>query len=326
MLGLSCILFGAGFPLNTALSKLLERLDADAAAWQVAFVGVMLRFVFGAFAVAVLLRFRLRQTTRSEWVQGFGLGAIIAAVLVLHLEAARHAPASTIAFLTQFYCVLVALASAWQARRRPRAGVWASLGVVLVGVALLSGIRPDELHIGTGELLALASSFVIAAQILWLSLRRFKGNDPTRLSWVMFLSAAVCLVPGCFGEGWTLTRAAVSDPATMGLAFVQGALISVGAFWMMNRFQPDVSATEAGLLYTTEPVYTAVLALFLPAILSALLGVAYANEALTANLIIGGVLVFAANVLLQLSIREKPREDSRPAARRTDRSETPDSR
>jgi len=67
----------------------------------------------------------------------------------------------------------------------------------------------------------------------------------------------------------------------------------------MNIWQPQVSAIEAGLIYTTEPVFTAAYVLFLPALLGAFIAGSYPNESLTAPLLVGGALTVAANILMQ---------------------------
>jgi drug/metabolite transporter (DMT)-like permease len=67
----------------------------------------------------------------------------------------------------------------------------------------------------------------------------------------------------------------------------------------MNCWQPRVSATEAGLIYTTEPVFTAGFVLFLPAMLGQLVSSAYPNESLTFSLVAGGSLILTANLLMQ---------------------------
>ena len=74
---------------------------------------------------------------------------------------------------------------------------------------------------------------------------------------------------------------------------------TVYAYTAMNRWQPHVSAVEGGLIYCMEPVCTSVYTLFLPALLAAACGVPYANEVLTAATIAGGILIPAANILLQ---------------------------
>jgi hypothetical protein len=68
----------------------------------------------------------------------------------------------------------------------------------------------------------------------------------------------------------------------------------------MNRWQPHVTATEAGLIYGIEPVMASVFALFLPAVLSQFAKLNYANEHITRHLFVGGSIIVAANVLLQL--------------------------
>jgi drug/metabolite transporter (DMT)-like permease len=68
----------------------------------------------------------------------------------------------------------------------------------------------------------------------------------------------------------------------------------------MNRYQPDVSASEAGVIYGAEPLFASLLALFLPGIIAGFAQIDYANEQLSARLLLGGGLVVSANVLLQL--------------------------
>jgi drug/metabolite transporter (DMT)-like permease len=75
---------------------------------------------------------------------------------------------------------------------------------------------------------------------------------------------------------------------------------TVLAFVMMNKWQPFVPSTEASVIYGAEPVWASCLALFLPGLISAATGIAYRNEKLTWNLLIGGTLIVAANLVLQL--------------------------
>ncbi|MCZ7634738.1 MAG: hypothetical protein M5U12_00885 [Verrucomicrobia bacterium] len=49
-----------------------------------------------------------------------------------------------------------------------------------------------------------------------------------------------------------------------------------------------MSATQAGLIYCAEPVFTSLLVLFLPAGLARLAGVPYENELVTGRLVVGG--------------------------------------
>jgi hypothetical protein len=68
----------------------------------------------------------------------------------------------------------------------------------------------------------------------------------------------------------------------------------------MTRWQPSITATEAGLIYCAEPVFTSLFALFLPALLSSVATIHYPNEHATLSLLLGGGLVTVANVVVQV--------------------------
>lgn len=65
----------------------------------------------------------------------------------------------------------------------------------------------------------------------------------------------------------------------------------------MNTYQPLVSAVQAAVIYTMEPVFVSSWALFLPGILSFAYGLSYANEVLSLSMMLGGGLILVANVV-----------------------------
>ena len=72
---------------------------------------------------------------------------------------------------------------------------------------------------------------------------------------------------------------------------------SLLAFAWMNKYQPTLTAVQAAVIYTLEPVFASLWAMFLPALLSIACAVAYGNEKVSMPLLIGGGLVLLANVL-----------------------------
>ena len=97
--------------------------------------------------------------------------------------------------------------------------------------------------------------------------------------------------------GASVPRAFSAPVSWCFLVILVGPCTLLSFIWM-NRWQPHVSATTAGLIYCLEPVFTSLFALFLPGWFSAMARVAYANESITAPLIIGGGLILLANVLV----------------------------
>jgi len=74
-------------------------------------------------------------------------------------------------------------------------------------------------------------------------------------------------------------------------------LSSVVAFNLMNTYQHYVSASQAGIIYTLEPVFASIAAMILPGMLSVAIGVDYANEHLVMPMFIGGGLIIVANLI-----------------------------
>jgi drug/metabolite transporter (DMT)-like permease len=145
-------------------------------------------------------------------------------------------------------------------------------------------------------------------QIFLLERKEFAANRALPVTLVMFVTEAVLF------SGMALatapTPADVLVPWTsgvwLGLTGLLTLFCTLGAFTLMIKWQPKISATEAGLIYCVEPVFTAMMALFLPALFSAWGGFDYPNEQLTWHLLVGGGLITLANVLIQLKPLPKP--------------------
>lgn len=302
MLLLANLFWGLSFPVIKAIALLHERLMPAASTWFSATYTLAPRFLFAAM---ILIAWRPRgwwRFTRGETVQGGVIGLFAAAGMLLQNDGLQFTAASTSAFLTQFYAILIPVYLAVRHGHNPGALVWTCCLLVLAGVAILGGFDWQTLRFGRGEVETLLSSFFFMGQILWLGRPGFAGNRPEKISLVMFLvQAAVFWVAAAAGapDGGTLAAPWSSVP-WLGLTAVLTVFCTVGSFSLMNAWQPRITATEAGLIYCVEPIFGSAMACFLPAWFSAWAGIDYPNESATWTLLVGGGLITAANVLLQL--------------------------
>ncbi len=302
MLLLANLLWGVSFPLIKTMALLQARLVPGSGTWFITACTLLPRFALGALVLAVLCHRMLRRLTRSEWRQGLGLGLFAMAGMTFQNDGLQRTSASTSAFLTQFYAIMIPVWLALRARRLPPWTVWVSCGLVLAGVAVLARLDWHDLKLGRGELETLVASVFFMGQILWLERGEFSGNRALPVTIIMFAAMAVMTA----GLGLLTAPAGVNlrpllaNGSWLAYTLVLTTLCTLGSFTIMNVWQPRMSATEAGLLYCSEPVFTAVMAMFLPAWFAAWSAVGYANERMGANLLIGGGLITAANVLVQL--------------------------
>lgn len=302
MLLLANLFWGLSFPLIKAIGAAQAQLIPDSGNWFITAMCIAPRFLLGAAFMLVISRAQLATTTRSEVHQGFFLGLSASCGMLFQTDGLQFTSASTSAFLTQFYALMIPIYVAARARQWPRPIVWMCSVLVLAGVAVLSNFNFRDLHLGRGELETLISSGFFMWQILVLENKRYTGNRVLPVTTVMFATEAAIFTVMAFATA--PSPGDVLVPWTNGpwLAFtvVLTVFCTIGSFTLMNKWQPAITATEAGLIYCTEPIFTSVMALFLPGIFSAWAGFHYANETLTWHLLLGGGLITAANILIQL--------------------------
>lgn len=296
------LLWGLSFPVVKAMVHTQEQLLPGSGNWFITAMTVGPRFLLAAAVLVLVAGRKLLDLTRGELRQGVLIGIANGLGLLLQVDGLQFTSASVSAFLTQFYAVMIPVVVALRMRRAPPAVVWVCVALVLAGVAILGRFDFHALSFGRGELSTLAGSVFFMGQIFLLDDRRYAGNRALPVSAVMFAtvgllfallalatapSPADCLVPWTSGPWLTFT----------GMLTV---FCTLGAFMLMIRWQPLITATEAGLIYCFEPVFASLMALYLPAVFSRWVGFDYPNETLTWQLLVGGGLITVANVLLQV--------------------------
>lgn len=180
---------------------------------------------------------------------------------------------------------------------------------------------------GRGEWETLGAAFAFTFQIILLERPKYRSNRALPVTVLMFLGFALWSAPVAMvaAPQWGDLAKVVATPPTLALLAVLTLACTVFAYGIMNWWQPKVSATEAGLIYCIEPVCAAAYALVLPGLLSRWIGVEYANESLTSTLVTGGILITAANFMLQLRWPSPPPVPAAPGPDFPGPGEDPDS-
>jgi drug/metabolite transporter (DMT)-like permease len=302
MLVLATLFWGLSFPIIKALALLDARLLPGAGTWFSTLCMVAPRFVLATVILAALQARDCRRISRAELQQGLLIALFSCAGMLLQNDGLQFTAASTSAFLTQLYAILIPVVLALRHRRNPGAIVWLSCGLVLAGVAILGRFDWRTLRFGRGEWETLLASVFFMGQILCLGWKRFAANRAGKITLVMFATQAAVFSGMAVAQAPDVRTLVVpwTSPAWVGFTLTLTVFCTLGSYSLMNAWQPKISATEAGLVYCVEPVFASLMALFLPAWFSRWAGFDYANESATWTLLVGGALITLANVLLQL--------------------------
>lgn len=308
MLLIANLFWGLSFPLIKAMEALHARLLPDSGTWFITACVLVPRFTIGAVVIGLLCFGALRKLTGSELRQGVGIGLFAFVGMVFQNDGLQFTSASTSAFLTQFYAIMIPVWLALRARRSPPWTVWVSSGLVLAGVAVLAQLDWRDLRLGRGELETLFSSVFFMGQILLLDQPRYAGNRALPVTFVMFVveGAASFVLALLTAPHMADILVPWTSPSWVGFTVALTIFCTLGSFTIMNTWQPRITATEAGLIYCFEPVFASWMALFMPAWFAAWGAFDYENEHLTTNLLLGGGLITAANVLIQLKPLPRP--------------------
>lgn len=287
-LALTAAIWGGGFPatkygLQAGLS-----------------VGALLtlRFAIGTAGLGLMVAL-LRVPIRRQAVRdGLWLGLVLATLFWLQTDGLRFTTTSKSGFITGLYVIFTPLVALLAGDRlRPSHGLGAA--VALIGLLLLvrePGAAWGGWNRGDSETLlaAVLCGFHI---VMTAHFSRRSSGWILALMQVAVTGLASLLITLALPAPWGFEGAAraLARPGTwVALAFM-GILATTLAFYVQSTMQARLGATESAILFSTEPLWTALLAIsgWIPGI----------REHLGPLQLAGGLLILAATLVAELGPR-----------------------
>lgn len=321
------VLWGISFPVMRMINALMERAVPAGSRAKSTAVGIVdqltrasfysaLRFAIAMAVLALAMPSLFRRLTRAEWLMGMAVGLPFAAGFLLQVAGLNEIPASRSGFLTSLCVAFTPLLVIAVERRRPRLAVLIGAAIALLGTAFLTGLvvpggatglqlaADSASRLGPGDALTVAAAFVFGFQIIAIDVfaRRMTSE---RLTAGMFLAvivvgSVVCLAGSAVrpvednAPGWA---GLLTDGPFLALTAITSVFCSALAFWLMNAYQPEVSPVQAASIYTLEPIFATLWAMWLPGVVGPMVGLDHASERPDSKLAIGGSLIILGNVV-----------------------------
>jgi drug/metabolite transporter (DMT)-like permease len=213
------------------------------------------------------------------------LGCLYGGAQILQTTGLAHTPASVSGFITGMYVVATPLFAAAILRTRIVPMTWFAvfLAVAGLGVLTLSG-----LSVGYGEALTLVAALIYALHIVGLGAWS-TPSDALGMSIVQILVIAViCLVAAVPG-GIDVPDRTDDWLSLVYMALFAGALAMLAQTWAQAHLAP----TRSAIIMSMEPVFAAFFA------------VLFGSESVTWRMVVGGGLVVAAMLIVELLPRRK---------------------
>jgi len=270
-------------------------LTAVTAVWGSTFVVVqdavsvlpVMDFLAVRFALAAVIMLALRPRCIAALpprmrARGAALGVPLAVGYILQTVGLQYAAATVSGFITGMFVVLTPLAAWAIGRERVGGTAWAGVALATLGLAALS---LDGAAVGYGEAVTLVAAAAFAVHIVLLG-RWSVAEHAYGLAVLQLLTVAVMTGSAALPGGVTLP----TTPELWGQVLFLAIAATALAFVVQTWAQAHLSATRAAVVMTMEPVFAGVF------------GVA-AGDPLTVRLVVGGGLVLAAMLLVELGPR-----------------------
>jgi drug/metabolite transporter (DMT)-like permease len=271
------VVWGSSFPLTKVI---LETLSARQY--------LSIRFVIAAAVMFALFhRSVLALPRRSLWI-AVGLGALYGAAQLVQTTGLEYTPATISGFITGLYVVLTPLCGAVIFHTPIGRRVWIGVVLAVMGLGILS---LNGLSLGYGEVLTLISALLFALHIVGLG-HWARPREALGVAVVQLMAIAVVSIFATIPEGFKAPHGVRDWVILLYLALISGALAMIVQTWSQSL----LPASRAAIIMSSEPGWSAVFS------------IAFLGEPLTWRVLVGGALMLAAMLVVELGPRAVPDE------------------
>lgn len=245
-----------------------------------------LRFLV-AFAVLGLFYFRrMRHISRKTLFYSLLIGLSLVMVYTCYVYGILHTSLSNAGFICALPVIFTPLLELVVFRKVPSRRFALALVLCTVGLALMT--LGDTFRPALGDVICMGTAFFYAVDLLLTDRAVHDPEvDPLQLGVCQLgVVGVVMLVLTCLLEEPQLPQ----SPATWGAALFLAVFCSGIAFVIQSVQQQYTTASHVGLIFTLEPLFSAVVAYF------------FAHEVLGIRGYIGAVLMMLSLVLMELNI------------------------
>jgi len=261
-------------------------------------------FITFRFSVALLIFFPfiykdLAKIQAYDLYAGLILGLIYFASFAFQTIGLKTTSATKSAFITGSFVVFTPMIQLVMEKRRPTAGNIAGIILVISGLIVLSSkgnsffsvINEIGNGFSIGDFLTLVCAFLYSLYIVYLDMISHKISNYKIL---IFLQIAVSAIGGAFCMlAFNYTGIETSFYSLSGRLLIAVIYTSIFATvittFLQTKYQKLVSPTQAGIIFSFEPVFAAIFAVFI-----------MQTETLTFVSVIGGLFIFSGLLISEL--------------------------
>lgn len=242
-------------------------------------------FLMWRFGIAALVMTAIRPGTvlridLDTLKRGALAGFLLGLSYILQTLGLQTTSAAVSGFITGIFVVLTPFLAWLLFREHLSALAWMSVATAALGLAL---ITLNGVSFGAGEMLTLLCAVCFSLHLLTLG-RWSPGRDPYQLTVIQMGTAFLM----CFVGSWFQGLRFPADRTSWTAILITATIASAFAYMVQTWAQARVTATQAAVVLTMEPVFAGLSAVLI------------GGESLTVSTVVGGILVVTAMYMIEI--------------------------
>lgn len=266
---------------------------------------VAIRFLVGSTILTIIFFKRIRSIDKGTLQKGAILGTLLCLGFGAQTIGLNYTTASKSGFITGMLVVFTPLMQIIIERKVPSIGNFLGVGLVTLGLYFLTSPKGAEFNFGDG--LTLVCALLFAIYIVYLDVVS-KETDIFHLTYLQILTTGVLsLVMAILFEN---VRIVPTPNLLLSFAYLT-VFATLLTTYVQTRYQRDTTPTRAAIIFSLEPVVSAVLAYVILGEVIGSLGV------VGGGFIVTGLLISELSdeiPLLNLRMMELPKKDDGESA------------
>lgn len=281
------VLLGVTFSWGTTFVLVKEAINT-----MPPFTFIAMRFLIAALLLGLFMfaffRSTLRNLNKDIWIAGTLLGFTLFLGYAFQTFGLQFTSASKSGFITGLSVVMVPFMALWMLKQKLKRNALLGVLVAAVGLGMLSLTR--DLSVNIGDVLTFFCAVSFGLQVVLVG-RYAPKYHAFPLALIQILTCGLFSLMGALlfeHVGASFTPVVLLNGWVLSALLVCSVIATAIAFAVQNQFQKYTTPTRTALVFSTEPVF------------AALIGYFWENDHLNAMQIIGCLLILAGMLIAEI--------------------------
>jgi drug/metabolite transporter (DMT)-like permease len=242
-----------------------------------------LRFLLAFIFSSIIFYKNITRVNKETLVYGLIIGLVLFAGYAFQTIGLNYTTASKSGFITGFSVVIVPVLSSILLKKIPKKAVIIGVILAVVGLGLMT-LNSDYI-LNIGDFYTLLCAFAYALHIILVERYTVKVDS---ISLAIIQIGVVGVISFIISLFYYESFIIPSSHSVLAGIFITGILATSMAYIIQNTMQKFTSATHTALIYTAEPVFSAIFAYIL------------LGEIMTIRGIVGSIFILLGMILAEI--------------------------